>query len=91
MSDHEGAHQQAGESSQGDHSRPQVPDSCVRVLNLDEVLDHSPPVHFSLYRFHRLTGVKAGIRVGGSDDEALAEYGVSGTRREDAVPEAPAD
>lgn len=93
MPDHQGAeqHQRAGERSQGYHSRPQVPDKSVSVLNLDQVLDHSLLVHFTLHCLHCLTGVKARIRPGGSDDETLAERSVSGAGREDAVREAPAD
>lgn len=48
-------------------------------------------MHFPLYCFHGFTGVNARIRIGGSDDETLAKYSVSGTGKEDAFREVPAD
>ena len=91
-SDHEyTAYEQYQQAGQDDNSCLQCPDKSARVLNLDEVLDHRLPVHFTLYCFHCLTGVNARLRIGRSDDESQAQYSVSGTWKEDAVREAPAD
>lgn len=84
-------YQHGGKTSQGDHSHLQAPDNSVSVLNLDKVLDHSLMVLFALHCLHRFTGVKASIRIGGSDDKTLADQSVLRTRIEDARREPPAD
>jgi len=65
--------QQTNKNSQGDQCYLKVCEDTVGILNFDEILHHDHPVLSAFHCFRGLTGIKASIRGGGSDDETLAE------------------
>lgn len=55
------ANQKSSKTSQEDDGYLQAQDTSGKILNLDEILDHSPPVLSAFHGFYCLAGVKAGI------------------------------